>query len=81
MVGVGGVRAASTRRWRAGAVAGTAMLALSAALGWSLPAISQTLSERLAASTKNGERAPLLVDADQMIYDNDKNRVIAVGPK
>jgi len=61
-----------------------AALALFAALGPSLtsPVLAQTLNDRLAArntATPAGEKPRLLVDAKEIVYDRDKNRVEARG--
>jgi LPS-assembly protein len=45
-----------------------------------LPAMAQTLNDALAAKTRAGDgKDRLLVEAREIVYDNDNNRVSAVG--
>ncbi|MCA0401483.1 MAG: LPS-assembly protein LptD [Proteobacteria bacterium] len=51
------------------------------AIGVVLPhdAAAQTLNDRLAAKSKNNKQARMLVDAREVVYDRDKDRVSASG--
>ncbi|KMO37718.1 organic solvent tolerance protein [Methylobacterium variabile] len=59
----------------------TVLLAAAVTAGASLPAHAQgTLNDRLAAgSSKGGGNERLLVEAKELVYDNDRNTVSAVG--
>lgn len=66
---------------RFGSVASIALLAV---LGTSLVSISvahaqQTLNERFATAGKRSEGDNLVVDAKEIVYDNDHNTISAVG--
>lgn len=52
-----------------------------AVLGLSMPApaAAQTLNDRLAAHAQNDKKSRMLVDAKEVVYDRDKDRVSAVG--
>ncbi|CAN1566576.1 Imp Organic solvent tolerance protein OstA [Rhabdaerophilaceae bacterium] len=56
------------------ALAGVSVVAL--ASGFS-PAVSQTLNDRLAS--QSGQKSRMLVDAREIVYDRDNDRVSAVG--
>ena len=48
-------------------------------LGGSLPVFAQTLGDKLSKKTQAGEDDRLLVEAKEIVYDNDKNTVSAIG--
>ena len=58
------------------ALAGVSLLALEAA---SNGLSAQTLNDRLARASASGERSRMLVDAKEIIYDRDRDRVTANG--
>jgi LPS-assembly protein len=55
------------------------LLAASLALGGSLPLFAQTLGDKLSKKTQAGDDDRLLVEAKEIVYDNDKNTVSAIG--
>ncbi|KAF0226240.1 MAG: LPS-assembly, partial [Beijerinckiaceae bacterium] len=44
-----------------------------------LPGQAQTLNDRIAANATNSKNSRMLVDAREVVYDRDKDRVSAVG--
>lgn len=59
------------------ALSAVATAALS--VNWTAPASAQTLNDRLAAKAKGNSTERLLVEGREIVYDNDKNTVSAVG--
>ncbi len=57
------------------ALYGAGLLALVAAL----PAAAQTLGDRLASRSKGDGKSKMLVDAREVVYDRDNDRVTALG--
>jgi LPS-assembly protein len=68
----------SRKRQLLGAVAAIAILA-SLGQGLSLPAYSQTLNDRAATPQPGQPKSRLLVDAREIVYDNDREVVQARG--
>ena len=55
------------------------LIAAGLALSGSLPVSAQTLGDKLAKKTQAGDDDRLLVEAKEIVYDNDKNTVSAIG--
>lgn len=55
------------------------LIAAGLALSGSLSVSAQTLGDKLAKKTQAGEDDRLLVEAKEIVYDNDKNTVSAIG--
>jgi LPS-assembly protein len=55
------------------------LLSVVAVPAWPSAAQAQTLNERLAARSQSKDGDKLLVDAREIVYDNDRNTVSAVG--
>ena len=55
------------------------LLAASLALSGALPVVAQTLGDKLAKKTQANEDDRLLVEAKEIVYDNDKHTVSAIG--
>lgn len=60
------------------ALLGSAALA-AIAVAAPLPVWAQTLNDRISARAQNNKNARMLVDAREVVYDRDKDRVSAVG--
>jgi LPS-assembly protein len=60
------------------ALAGVSLAALMAA-STPAPAQAQTLNDRIAQRSQSGDRSRMLVDAREIVYDRDRDRVSAVG--
>lgn len=58
------------------AVAGVSLLALDAVSGM---ASAQTVNDRLARANASGQRSRMVVDAKEIVYDRDRDRVTANG--
>ena len=55
------------------------LIAASLVLSGALPVFSQTLGDKLSKKTQAGEDDRLLVEAKEIVYDNDKHTVSAIG--
>ena len=55
------------------------LIAAGLALSGSLPVSALTLGDKLAKKTQAGDDDRLLVEAKEIVYDNDKNTVSAIG--
>lgn len=75
MVGSQNRRVRLTPRYRV--LAWTILAALSAALP--APLTAQTMNDRFAQRQQGGQKSRMLVDAREVIYDRDKDRVSAAG--
>ena len=74
------VRSTDRKTWKATAFAGLALAAACASTGWSVaPATAQTIGEDLFGGGGQRGNSPMLLEADQLVYDNDKSSVSAVG--
>jgi LPS-assembly protein len=75
------LRAYSLNRkaWRRGLLACTAVATLAAVTLAPAPALAQTMSDRLSRQQSAAQTGRLFVEAEEVVYDNDNNRVEARG--
>ncbi len=66
-------------RPRSGKLAGGALVLLAATLAGAGHVCAQTLNDRLSAQAPSGQKGRLLVEAREIVYDNDNSRVEARG--